>query len=261
MKISTKGRYALRVIIDLAEHDNGAFVPLKDIAGRQEISEKYLESIVAILVKGNFIEGLRGKGGGYRLSRSPESLSVGEVLTLVEGSIAPVACLDCKPNRCHRAEDCKTLPMWTELERRINEYLNEITIADLANTASCARVQYFCQILFWSHRVQETKAQGTAFRPKSNSPIRNACSVQLCLSSPRYRVFRYLNIFVMTAKTCSTFTCMEDFSSSCLNYPWDHNEWLFLCVIALVRWTKHERRSVVNACGIRRTGLYQYLMV
>ena len=112
--ISTKGRYALRVMIDLAEHRNQDFVPLKDIAERQQISKKYLEIIVKDLVKGKMVAGARGKGGGYRLSRKPEEYSVGEILEMSEGSMATVACLEDDSEPCPRAEGCKTLPMWTE---------------------------------------------------------------------------------------------------------------------------------------------------
>ena len=112
MKISTKGRYAIRVMIDLAEHNTGEYIPLMDIAGRQEISEKYLESIVAVLSKNDLLISLRGKGGGYKLARQPQEYRVGEILRLTEGSFAPVACLEKKPNHCMRAVGCKTLQMW-----------------------------------------------------------------------------------------------------------------------------------------------------
>ena len=102
MMISTKGRYALRVMIDICEHDNGEYITLKDIASRQEISEKYLESIISVLSKAGILDGLRGKGGGYRLTRKPEEYSVGEILRLVEGPIAPVACLESESNKCTR---------------------------------------------------------------------------------------------------------------------------------------------------------------
>ena len=100
MKISTKGRYALRVMIDLAENNTGNYIPLKDIAARQDISEKYLESIISALTKAHFLEGLRGKGGGYKLTREPAQYTVGSILKLTEGSLAPVACLDDNPNKC-----------------------------------------------------------------------------------------------------------------------------------------------------------------
>ena len=103
MKISTRGRYAIRVLLDLAEHNNGEYIPLMDIAKRQEISEKYLESIVSVLSKNKFVTALRGKGGGYRLARDPGQYTIGSILRLTEGSLAPVACLEDEPNLCERA--------------------------------------------------------------------------------------------------------------------------------------------------------------
>ena len=132
MMVSTRGRYALRVMIDLAEHDNGAYIPLKDIAGRQEISEKYLESIISVLTKAGFLDGLRGKGGGYRLTRAPENYTVGSVLKLTEGSLAPVACLGCAPNKCSRAPECRTLPMWERFQKLTDDFFEGITLGDLA---------------------------------------------------------------------------------------------------------------------------------
>ncbi len=129
--ISTKGRYALRVMLDLAEHQNDQYIPLKDIALRQEISEKYLETILPILVKHKFLVALRGKGGGYRLSRSPETYTVNSILKLVENNLAPVACLNDKENLCTRAESCKTLPMWQTLDNMVTDYFEGITLADL----------------------------------------------------------------------------------------------------------------------------------
>lgn len=131
MIISTKGRYALRVMIDLAEHQTDSYIPLKEIARRQEISEKYLESILKSLVQHNFLTGLRGKGGGYRLTRAPELYTVGSILRLTEGSLAPVACLEDGVVPCHRMATCRTLPMWQGLEKLINDYFDGITIADL----------------------------------------------------------------------------------------------------------------------------------
>lgn len=131
MMISTKGRYALRVLIDMAEHQGADYVPLKEIAARQEISEKYLESIVKTLVQAGILTGLRGKGGGYRLSVAPEQCTVGQVLRLMEGTLAPVACLDPKSPPCGRMADCRTLPMWQGLYDTINEYVDRFTIADL----------------------------------------------------------------------------------------------------------------------------------
>ena len=135
MMVSTKGRYALRVMIDLAEHDDGRFIPLKEIAARQGISEKYLESIISVLVKAGLVEGQRGKGGGYRLSRELKDYSVGEILRLSEGSLAPVACLDGGANSCPRAEKCQTLPMWEKLDDLINGYLDSVSLADLLHTS------------------------------------------------------------------------------------------------------------------------------
>jgi len=132
MMISTKGRYALRVMIDMAEHRGDGYLPLKEIAQRQEISEKYLESIIKILVQNRVLVGLRGKGGGYRLVKDPKDYTVGEILRLTEGSLAPVACADCEVEPCPRVEQCRTLPMWRGLNKVINEYLDGITVADLA---------------------------------------------------------------------------------------------------------------------------------
>lgn len=131
MMVSTKGRYALRIMIDLAEHNRENYLPLKDIAKRQSISEKYLESIIKILVQAGFVKGLRGKGGGYRLVRNPNTYTVGSILKLTEGSLAPVACLECVPNNCERFNSCKTLPMWQKLDRIIDDYFEGITLADL----------------------------------------------------------------------------------------------------------------------------------
>ena len=107
MKISTRGRYAIRVMLDLAEHNTGEYIPLMDIAKRQEISEKYLESIVSVLSKQKFVKALRGKGGGYRLARTPSEYTIGSILRITEGSMAPVACLDDHPNQCERAATCR----------------------------------------------------------------------------------------------------------------------------------------------------------
>lgn len=133
MMVSTRGRYALRAMIDLAEHNTGEYIPLKEIAERQEISGKYLESILPALAKAGFLDGLRGKGGGYKLTRAPESYTVGSILKLVEDSIAPVSCLACTPNKCHRAQGCRTLPMWQKLQTTVDAFFEGITIADLCN--------------------------------------------------------------------------------------------------------------------------------
>ena len=131
MMISTKGRYALRVMIDLAEHCNGEYIPMKDVVKRQQVSQKYVERIMTMLSKANFVEAVHGKGGGYRLNRSPDEYIVGDILRLTEGSLAPVACLDCDAEECERADQCRTLPMWKELNNRITYFFDGITIADL----------------------------------------------------------------------------------------------------------------------------------
>lgn len=131
MMISTRGRYCLRVLIDLAEHEGDGHIPMKDVASRQGISLKYLEKILPVLAKNDIVTGIQGKGGGYRLRRKPEEYPLSEILRLTEGTLAPVACLECGAPACHRAAECRTLPVWTELDRIINEYLDGITIADL----------------------------------------------------------------------------------------------------------------------------------
>lgn len=131
MLISTKGRYALRVMIDLAEHQADGYIPLKEVARRQDISEKYLETIIKFLVKANLLSGLRGKGGGYKLTKTPEQYTVGSILRLTEESLAPVACLEPGAAACPRAAECRTLEMWQGLDQIINEYLDHITVADL----------------------------------------------------------------------------------------------------------------------------------
>ncbi len=132
MMISTKGRYALRVMIDLAEQQSSSYIPLKEIAKRQDISQKYLESIMTSLSKNGMIEALHGKGGGYRLSRAPQDYKVGEILRLTEGTLAPVACLEEAAKSCEHMAECRTLPLWTKLNHIVNEYLDSVTIADLA---------------------------------------------------------------------------------------------------------------------------------
>ena len=132
MIVSTKGRYALRVMIDLSEHQSEKYVPLKEIAARQEISEKYLENILKVLVQNGFLEGLRGKGGGYRLTRSPDQYTVGEILMLTEGSLAPVSCLTPNAAPCSRMANCRTYEMWKGLNDLISNYFSNITLADLA---------------------------------------------------------------------------------------------------------------------------------
>ena len=132
MIVSTKGRYALRVMIDLAEHQAERYVPLKEVAARQDISEKYLENILKVLVQNGFLEGLRGKGGGYRLTRSPDQYTVAEIPLLTEGSLAPVSCLTPGAPACERMANCRTYTMWKGLNDLIADYFGKITLADLA---------------------------------------------------------------------------------------------------------------------------------
>ena len=137
MMISSRGRYCLRVMIDLAEHQGEGYIPMKDVAKRQGISLKYMEKILPTHVKNNIVEGLQGKTGGYRLTRKPEEYALGEILRLTEGSLAPVACLECGAAPCDRAAQCRTLPVWTELDRIVNQYLDGVTVADLLKPAQC----------------------------------------------------------------------------------------------------------------------------
>ena len=125
MLISTKGRYALRVMVDLAEHAADGFIPLKVIAERQDISEKYLESIIKLLVKAKLLTGVRGKGGGYRLTKAPEQYTVGDILRMTEDSLAPVSCLEPGAAACSRAAECRTLSLWKGLDKVINDYLDK----------------------------------------------------------------------------------------------------------------------------------------
>lgn len=131
MMITTKGRYALRVMVDLAQQRLCSYVTLKDIAIRQGISEKYLESIISSFSKAGYVTAVRGKGGGYKLSRVPSEYTVGSILRLVEGSLAPVVCVEEGATKCERADMCKTLPLWQGLDKVIDEYLESKTLADL----------------------------------------------------------------------------------------------------------------------------------
>ncbi len=131
MKISTKGRYALRMLLDLAEHKNDGYIALKDIAARQNISKKYLEQIIPVLNKSDILNANRGYQGGYKLAKSPEKYTVGDILRLTEGSIAPVACLDHNPIECDRCDDCITLPIWKGLHKVISDYLDSVTLQDI----------------------------------------------------------------------------------------------------------------------------------
>ena len=131
MKISTKGRYALRMMIDIAENQEKGYVALKDIAARQEISKKYLEQIALHLSQCGMLRAVRGYQGGYMLSRDAKEYTVAQILSVVEGSLATVSCLESPVNSCPRRENCKTLPLWMSLNRRIQEYLNSVTLEDI----------------------------------------------------------------------------------------------------------------------------------
>ena len=130
MIVSTRGRYALRVMIDLAEQNADAYVPLKDIVQRQNISQKYVEAIMTLLSKNGFVTALHGKGGGYKLNRKPEEYKIGEILRLTEGTLAPVACLEAGAEPCERAPNCRTLSLWKELDNRVSGFLDSVTLAD-----------------------------------------------------------------------------------------------------------------------------------
>ena len=129
--ISTKGRYAIRVMIDLAQHDTGGWIPLKDIAARQAISKKYLEIIVKDMVAGGLLVGASGKGGGYKLCRKPEEYSLGEIIELMEGTLSPVACLAEAKNLCPRKGACRTLPLWTEYDNLVRDFFYGKKLSDL----------------------------------------------------------------------------------------------------------------------------------
>ena len=131
MKISTKGRYSLRMLVDLAQHKDQGFIALKDIAERQGISKKYLEQIVTLLNRTDVLRANRGYQGGYMLAGDPERYTVGQILRITEGAIFPVPCLEDDPNLCARSEFCVTLPVWQGLSRRVNEYLDSITLRDI----------------------------------------------------------------------------------------------------------------------------------
>ncbi|MGN0447613.1 MAG: RrF2 family transcriptional regulator [Acutalibacteraceae bacterium] len=131
MMISTRGRYALRVLIDLAEHQDGEYIPLKEVAQRQGISLNYIERIMPVLTKAKLIEGVHGKGGGYQLTKAPDEYKVGDILRLAEGDLAPVACLGCDAKECDRKDQCRTLSMWSRFYKMTNEYFDGITLADL----------------------------------------------------------------------------------------------------------------------------------
>ncbi len=131
MIVSTKGRYALRVMIDMAEQNPDERTPLKEIAERQEISQKYIEAIMTMLSKNGFVEAVHGKGGGYKLNKKPEEYKVGDILRLTEGSLSPVACLEKGAAECPRKNTCRTLSLWTKLDDLVENYLDSVTLADL----------------------------------------------------------------------------------------------------------------------------------
>ena len=131
MKISTKGRYAVRVMLDLALNDTGEYVKVREIAKRQEISEKYLEQIIAVLNKAGYVRSTRGAQGGYKIAKDPSQYTVGMILRLTEGSLCPVACLETESNECERCDTCETLQVWKDLNNAINKVVDSVTIADL----------------------------------------------------------------------------------------------------------------------------------
>ena len=129
--ISTRGRYAIRVMLDLAEHRGGDYIPIKDVAARQEISPKYLEKIMPLLTGAGFIEGAHGKGGGYRLCREPDTYVIGDILRATEGDLAPVACLAAGAEPCSRAPFCRTLPMWKKFDSLVHDFFYNITLEQI----------------------------------------------------------------------------------------------------------------------------------
>ncbi len=133
MKISTKGRYALRMLLDIARQGEGAVVSLKEISARQDISVKYQEQIVAKLSKAGYLQSVRGVQGGYRLTKSPAEYAIGDILRTIEGSLAPIACLEDEANPCHRCQNCDTLWFWQGLDKVISAYVDQFTLADFLN--------------------------------------------------------------------------------------------------------------------------------
>lgn len=134
MKISTKGRYALRIMVDLAEHNSGEYIRLKDISGRQGITLKYMEQIMPMLTKAGYVKSYRGNNGGYTLAKRPEEYTAGDILRATEGSLTPVPCLADTPNKCERQQQCATLAFWSGLDKVISEYIDRYTLADLAES-------------------------------------------------------------------------------------------------------------------------------
>ena len=133
MLVSTKGRYAMQIMIDIAQNSDGEFIVLMDIANRQKISEKYLESIVVSLSRAGLLIAQRGRGGGYKLAKAPEEYTAGEIIRATEGPLAPVSCLKTGDNECPKAAECQTLPLWEGLDRRMSEYLDSITLRDVVD--------------------------------------------------------------------------------------------------------------------------------
>lgn len=160
MKISTKGRYALRMLLDLAEHKEDGFIPLRDVAERQGISKKYLEQIVPVLSRAGLLSASRGFQGGYRLVREPDEYTVGEILRLSEGDLFPVACLAKKPNPCERCGECITLPVWEGLYRVISEYLDGMTLQDILSVYPDRRPEGGCCM-----DEEEQESRGGNFLP------------------------------------------------------------------------------------------------
>ncbi len=144
MRISTKGRYALRLLLDLAEHQGDGYVALKDIAERQMISKKYLEQIVPILNRSDILKTNRGYQGGYRLAKDPSKYTVGNVLRLTEGSLSPVPCVEQEPIECERSADCLTLPLWQGLYKVVNEYLDSVTLQDILDWQKAKYSNDYC---------------------------------------------------------------------------------------------------------------------
>ena len=134
MKISKKGQYALRMMVDIAEHSSNKWIPLKDISARQDISVKYLEQIVTHLTRSGLLRSGRGAGGGYMLTREPDQYTAGEILRTIEGNLTPVACLDDEPNQCERNSYCKTLNFWHGLQNAINTYVDSVTLQDMMDS-------------------------------------------------------------------------------------------------------------------------------
>ncbi len=131
MKISTKGRYAVRVMLDLALNNTGECIKVKEIASRQGISEKYLEQIISILNKAGYVKSVRGAQGGYRITKEPKDYTIGMILRLTEGSLAPVACLEDDTDDCERCDTCETLEVWREVYKAVNDVVDKVTLADL----------------------------------------------------------------------------------------------------------------------------------